>query len=116
MGYLKELFPHQISEGVGIYSVKVCGVSVDFLKPATYPWNQEAIHHARELPVEGVVLPVITPEYLVLYKMQVERVKDQADVIALLKLPRIHKKARKLVERYLSQQHVEDLDQWKKHP
>lgn len=111
VGHLKKLFPHSLGEGPGIYSAKIDGVTVDFLKPAAYRWNRKAIQHAREHPVEGVDLPVITPEYLILYKMHAERELDQTDVIALLKLPGIYKRARGLVKRYLSLQHAEDLDQ-----
>jgi precorrin-2 methylase len=48
--------------------------------------------------------------------MHAERELDKADVIALLKLSGIHKRARGLVERYLSPQHAEDLDQLAKYP
>jgi hypothetical protein len=116
VGHLKKLFPHPFSEGSGIYSTKISAVRVDFLKPAAYRWNREAIQHARAQFVEDVDISVVTPEYLVLYKMHAERELDQIDAIALLKLPGVYKKARRLVERFLSPQHAEDLDQLAKYP
>ena len=112
VSHIKKLFPHRIGEGDRIYHAKIKGVSVDFLKPAGYRWNREAIQHAKKQLVEGVLLPVVTPEYLILYKMHAERDKDHEDIIKLLKLPDVYRVARLVVGRYLSLQHVEDLDQW----
>lgn len=116
VGHLKKLFPHSLGEGSGIYITKINGVTVDFLKPAAYRWNRDAIQYARKRLVEGVDLPVVTPEYLILYKMHAGRDKDQDDIAELLKIHGVHKLARDLVERYLSPQHAEDLDQLAKYP
>lgn len=109
--HLKKFFPHVLVDGTGIYSAKIYGVSVDFLKPAAYRWNREAIRNARDQFVESVKVPVVTPEYLILYKMHAERELDQEDVIALVRLPGVYERARDLVERYLSPQHAEELEQ-----
>lgn len=116
VSHLKKMFPRRIREGKGIYSAKVNDVNVDFLKPGAYRWNREAIRHAQERLVEGVDLPVITPEYLILYKMHAERALDLSDVTTLLKLPYVYERARVLVEKYLSPQQAEDLDQLAEYP
>lgn len=70
---------------------------------------EEALLHPRR--IEGVAVPVVSPEYLVLMKMVARRPKDELDLEALLGLGVVDvDKARGMVRRLLGAYAVGDLD------
>ncbi len=70
---------------------------------------EEALLYPRR--IEGVDVPVVSPEYLVLMKMVARRPKDELDLEALLGLGVVDvDKARKMVRRLLGAYAVADLD------
>lgn len=112
---LRKQFPICLGEDLRIYIARIQGIEVDFLKPAGFDWNQLAIRKANQISIFGILLPVVTPEYLVLYKMSAQRnIADERDVMNLLKIPGVADRSRKLVAMHLSPQHVEELEQLQK--
>lgn len=100
---IKKLFPDGKMLDL-IYTTKVDGVDVDFLLPAEKTaWTEEAIKAAKLETVLGAKVRVLTPEYLILYKLWAGRDRDFSDVKALLTLPGVADKARALVQTYLPQ-------------
>lgn len=110
LSHVKKLFPggHETSL---VYTVKIEGVDVDFMHSQIFPWTHEAIQHAVHKSESGVSVPVVTPEYLILYKMKAARFKDLEDVKELLKLSGVYGKAKKLVHHYFSAEDLEDFEQ-----
>lgn len=93
-----------------IYTVTVGSTAVDFLLPDRFPWNAEAIERAATETVMGIRMKVLTPEYLILYKLLAARDRDLLDIKSLLTLPGVKLKARELVQKYLPND-LDDFDQ-----
>jgi len=89
-----------------IYTVQIDGVDVDFLVPRqSTPWTDEAVRNASLQTVMGIPVPVLTPEYLILYKFA----KDMDDIKGLLTLPGVPAKAKELVRRFMPHE-LEDFN------
>jgi len=70
---------------------------------------EEAAMYGRR--IEGVPIPVVSPEYAVCMKMAARRPKDTADIDALLQAEMVDvPKARRLVKRLLGRYAVDDFD------
>lgn len=108
-GELDQIFPGGSHKPL-IYTVRIDGEVVDFLKPDLFPWTQEAISAAVEKEFMGRKIKVLTPEYLILYKFQAGRDRDFGDIKALLTLKGVAEKARELVAQYMPEE-LEDFDQ-----
>lgn len=89
-------------DGPVVYSLKVNGVDVDFIKTDSMPWVDDAIRHANIVDIGGVYMRVARPEYLILFKLFVLRERDESDIIQLLRADiGLYERARKLVKQYL---------------
>lgn len=106
---LPELFPGGEQKPL-IYTVRLEGQDVDFLQPKNFPWSEEAVRQAPMEDYLGQKVKVLTPEYLILYKLAAGREKDQPDIEALLKVPGASEKALGLCARYLPEE-LDDLKQ-----
>ena len=106
---LPEIFPEGSMKAL-IYTVRLHGTDVDFLRPQDMPWTDEAIQRAPVQNFMGHQIKVLSPEYLVLYKLLAGRDKDFADIKALLTLKGIPEKSRTLTEKYMPEM-SEDLGQ-----
>lgn len=106
---LSEIFPEGSLKAL-IYTVNLHGTDVDFLRPDDMPWSEEAIQKAPVQNFMGQQIKVLSPEYLVLYKLVAGRDKDFSDIKALLTLKGIPEKAKMLTDKYLPQM-SEDLGQ-----
>lgn len=106
---LHKAFPEG-SEKALIYTVKLHNTDVDFLKPQQLAWTSEAIQNASLQDFMGHKIKVLTPEYLILYKLFAGRDKDFSDIKSLLTLKGVKEKAQKLADKYLPEM-SEDLSQ-----
>lgn len=92
-----------------VYSVDISGVSVDFMIPDYVSWIDDALHTANLVLVSGHHLKVVSPEYLILFKLYDLRAHDESDIIALLRDDDgLYKKTLPLVRR-LMPSFVDDL-------
>ncbi len=107
---VKALYPGG-HETALIYCAKIEGINVDFMHSKIFPWTKDAIQNAAKMSSSGVEIPVVLPEYLILYKFKAARSKDLEDIKDLLKLQGIYGKTRKLVQGYFSIEDLEDLEQ-----
>ncbi len=107
---VKTLFPNG-SETALVYYVKIEGTLVDFMHSQIFPWTQDAIKSAVQKSDTGTSIPVVLPEYLILYKMHAARQRDLEDVKDLLKNNKVYGKARKLVHQYFTPEDLEDFEQ-----
>lgn len=106
---LKKELPGYQSGNLGMSS-EIDGVTVDFLDASLFSYAQEAVETAvmeREL---GVSVPVMRPEYLVLFKLESMREKDNTDAFALLRVFGVAEKARAVVRKHRPQM-IDDLEQ-----
>jgi hypothetical protein len=92
-----------------MYTTNLAGVDVDFLKPLG-AWTEQAIATAVVRTVLGVQVPVVLPEYLILYKFLAARERDVEDIVGLLSLPKVPGRARDLIIQYMPEE-IEDFDQ-----
>jgi hypothetical protein len=110
LSHVKKLFPGG-SETSLVYTVKIEGVNVDFMHSHIFPWTPDAIKHAIHKSESGIPLPVVTPEYLILYKMKAARFKDLEDIKALIRSDRgIYGKGKKLIQSFTAED-LEDFEQ-----
>ena len=93
-----------------MYTVRFEGTDIDFLKGDIFAWADAALQKATEGTELGVKLKIITPEYLILFKLQAARDRDISDIKGLLSVAGVAEKARILVNQYLSDD-LDDLDQ-----
>lgn len=78
--------------------------------PLYSPTLGAAIENAAIESELGVSVPVMKPEYLVLFKIESMRDKDNNDAFALLRIFGVPEKARALVRKYRPQM-IDDLEQ-----
>lgn len=107
---MKKLFPDGKMATL-VFTVNIDGVDLDFLLSDDFPWNKEAIINSGESSMLGFPVKVVTPEYLVLYKMKASRGRDIDDIKALVKLDGVVEKAKHLIDKHMGQQDVEDFEQ-----
>lgn len=109
LGKVKAAFPggHEILYG---YSFVAEGTHVDVLGANHFAWAAEAIRKADAQDFLGAKIRIALPEYLILFKMVSMRDRDVSDILALLTLNGVPKKAMELVEKY-SPTSLEDLSQ-----
>lgn len=69
-----------------------------------FPWNLAAIAQAKTQKTLGLPIKVVSPEYLILYKLEVAREQDITDIKNLLRLKGVYKAARRLVKKYNAEQ------------
>jgi hypothetical protein len=93
--------------GIDIATVAVkCGVLKVDLLVALEEWERDAIDRA----VRVGDLRVVRPEYLVMMKLRSEREKDLEDIVLLM--PKVNfERLRKLVDLYMGDYYVEELEQ-----
>lgn len=60
---------------------------VDLLLAKT-PFEAEVLRRARPVEIEGVAMPVATPEDLIVYKLVADRARDREDIRAILRTQR----------------------------
>lgn len=106
---LKKIFPNG-KQGALVYTVEVEGVDVDFLLASDWDWTKEAIENSVRSSLTGTSLNIMTPEYLILYKLEASRESDIVDLLKLLRYKDTAKKAKNLVAKYLPES-MEDFDQ-----
>jgi hypothetical protein len=93
-----------------MYTVRIDGTDIDFLKGDLFAWIESALQSASEETSLGIKLKIIHPEYLILFKLLAGRERDVNDIKGLLSLTGVAEKARLLVNRYMSNE-LEDLEQ-----
>lgn len=106
---LKKTLKNYKQGNLGI-STEIDGVAVDFLDASLFPYAEAAIDNAATESELGVSVPVMKPEYLVLFKIESMRDKDNNDAFALLRIFGVPQKARQLVKKYKPQM-IDDLEQ-----
>lgn len=92
-----------------MYTVKIDGTDIDFLKGDLFPWSDVALQTSQYHDL-GIKLRVIKPEYLILFKLRAARERDIGDIKGLLSLDGVADKARHLVNRYMTDD-LDDLNQ-----
>lgn len=107
---IKASLPSFKAGNMGISS-QIDGVVVDFLDASLFPYAQEAIETASTETELGVSIPVMKPEYLVLFKIDSMREKDNDDAFALLRIFGVPDKARALARKYYKPGLIDDLEQ-----
>lgn len=91
-------------------SIQSCGINVDLIDAKFFPYAEEAIRNSIIQTEFGISIPVMKPEYLILFKIESMRDKDNNDAFALLRLTGIQDKARLLIKKYKPNL-VDDLEQ-----
>lgn len=72
---------------VCFFKVKVAGVNVDFVLPKHSAFVREAFRRMGQFDVEGVPVPILSPEDVFLYKSIASRVKDVRAMYSLSRRP-----------------------------
>lgn len=93
-----------------MYTVRIDGTDIDFLKGDLFGWTDEALAHAKESQNMGVQIKILTPEYLVLFKFRAARERDMGDIKGLLSVRGTAEKARHLVNKFMPGD-IDDLEQ-----
>ena len=93
-----------------MYTLRIEGTDVDFLKGDLFAWSDAALQNASEHTDLGVKLKIIHPEYLILFKLRAARDRDLGDIKGLLSLAGVAEKARHLTNRYMPDE-LDDLNQ-----
>ena len=97
---VKSLFPKGQNKPL-MYTVNVEGVDVDFMHSEHFRWAGKTISTAVNTAIMGISTKVALPEYLILFKLQAGRDRDESDIKALLTLKGVSDRAKPLVEKYL---------------
>lgn len=110
LSLIKSKFPSGNNSVFG-YSVKIDGTDVDFLDASKFSWAKESIDTAVEKEEMGVVVKVVKPEYLLLFKIESSRNIDVTDILQLLQIDGVADKTRDLVYKYMPT-NMEDFEQY----
>ena len=105
---IRDSFPSAKPNNFGV-SVNVSKVNVDLMDSGMWPWAEEAVLKAVEKDIDGAKIRVMTPEFLVLFKIDSMRDKDNQDVFALLRIHGVAQKVRPLMQKYLPDR-IDDLE------
>jgi predicted nucleotidyltransferase len=88
LGSLLAEDPEEVAERGRLVPIRTLGgVRVD-MALATLPFELDAIARARIIDLEGVEIPVCTPEDLIVMKSVSQRARDHEDVIGILRRQR----------------------------
>lgn len=93
-----------------MYSVRIDGTDIDFLKGDLFSWTDEALKNAPEKSDLGVKMKIVPPEYLVLFKFRAGRETDLKDIKGLISLDGVAEKARLLVNKFMPDE-LDDIEQ-----